>query len=293
MRCFYSPSHDPYLNIALEKWLLDTHQECFYFWQNDPCCIMGRNQNAYQEIDLAYAKNHGIAIVRRFSGGGTVYQDLGNINFSSISKTNDVSPILNDIKEYLPLPLMQTGRNDLEYQGKKVSGMAYYEEDGYHLIHGTLLVDVDLNHLSKVLHPSPLKLKSHAIASVNARVQNLHAIDPSLTPHELFQKFISNAQCLTIPSVVKTQAAMLKREDWIYGNCPQFEITHEIKMLDGIYQVHLKVCDGYIEDVKLYTDAIIRPNLEALNAFWMHRFYDQTSFEKQFIDSFKHIKSDC
>ena len=177
---------DPYLNLAVEEYLFRSESdEVFALWQNEPTVVIGKNQNAYTEVDLDYLRAAGIRLARRITGGGAVYHDLGNVNYTFISKTGEngidfarfTAPITEALRSF-GVPAVLSGRNDLLVDGKKFSGNAQYSQGGRTLHHGTLLFDSDMNVLSRVLRPDEEKIRSKAVRSVRARVTNLAPLLP-------------------------------------------------------------------------------------------------------------------
>lgn len=174
-------STDPYLNLAIEEHLFRTEREdVFMLWQNEPTVVIGKNQNAYAEVELAYLKEQGIHLARRITGGGAVYHDLGNVNYTFISNSGQTgidfagftAPVLEALAS-LGIHAELSGRNDLLVDGKKFSGNAQHSANGRTLHHGTLLFDSDLTVLSAALRPDEEKLKSKAVKSTRSRVTNL------------------------------------------------------------------------------------------------------------------------
>ncbi len=187
-----NPNHDPTLNLAQEEYLLSRagiRDEILYFYVNDPSIIIGRHQNTAEEIDADYVKANNIRVVRRLSGGGAVYHDRGNLNFSLITPGDpqasaDFSRCLNPILDALRglgLAAELTGRNDLTLNGAKFSGNAYYHTRAGSVIHGTLLYNTDLDVLTKALRPRPEKLLSKGIKSVRSRVTNIKDALPAIS----------------------------------------------------------------------------------------------------------------
>ena len=177
---------DPYLNLAVEEYLFrHENGEVFALWQNEPTVVIGKNQNAYTEVDLDYLRAAGIHLARRITGGGAVYHDLGNVNYTFISKTGEngidfarfTAPITEALRHF-GVPAVLSGRNDLLVGEKKFSGNAQYSQGGRTLHHGTLLFDSDMNVLSRVLRPDEEKIRSKAVKSVRARVTNLAPLLP-------------------------------------------------------------------------------------------------------------------
>lgn len=189
---------DPYENLALEAYLLERVQpgECIlYLWQNQRTVVIGRNQHASNECRIQALEADGGHLVRRLSGGGAVYHDLGNLNFTFLTVRRDydvarqTETILQAVRA-LGIPAEKNGRNDLTAAGGKFSGHAYYQtgEQCYH--HGTLMVSVDLSPLAAYLQVSPLKLEAKGVKSVRARVVNLTQFRPELTVAQLRQALV-------------------------------------------------------------------------------------------------------
>ncbi|MCQ2570126.1 MAG: lipoate--protein ligase, partial [Limosilactobacillus sp.] len=185
MRYLTSPSHDIRYNLALESYLMehaDLTEPILYFYINSPCIILGRNQNAYDEINLDYVNQHDIIVTRRTSGGGAVFDDLGNVSFSFIT-TDDghsngnfakfTTPVLKALHQLGATDATLAGRNDLEINGQKFSGNAMKIERGRMFSHGTLMYDVDLDVIEHALTVPDDKIAAKGIKSVHARVTNL------------------------------------------------------------------------------------------------------------------------
>ena len=188
-----TPNTTPYRNIALEKYLLDHVQpgQCIlYLWRNANTVVIGRNQSALGECRVAELEADGGHLARRLSGGGAVYHDLGNLNFTFITRREDYdvarqTEVILQAVRGLGIPAERTGRNDLEVEGGKFSGHAYYrtKEACYH--HGTLMVQVDVQNMGRYLKPAPEKLASKGVQSLRSRVVNLSDYHPGLSVHEL------------------------------------------------------------------------------------------------------------
>lgn len=179
-----SPSTDPAFNLALEQYVFDElprDQEYFMLWQNQNAIIVGKYQNTAAEINAAYVKEHGIQVVRRLSGGGAVYHDLGNINFTFITDAEhgesiDLAvfcvPVVKAL-EKLGVQAEITGRNDITIEGRKFSGNAQYVKQGRIMHHGTIMFDSDLSVVSSALNVPKDKIESKGIKSVRSRVTNV------------------------------------------------------------------------------------------------------------------------
>lgn len=286
-RIYISKENDPYYNVAAEHQLLLEADENtnLFLWQNNATVIFGRNQNIFAETDTKYLKENKIIPVRRFSGGGAVFQDLGNVNFTFITKEKnaDTQRYLSVIKNAVAsfgVNCEFSGRNDILVESKKFSGHAYYTNDDNYLYHGTIMVDVDLDMLSKVLKPSFLKLNSKGIDSVRSRVINLSQVNSSINTKSIIEAIINSFQTEfgdfeTIINIDKCNFKAplfdkISKNNWIYGESPEFSITVEKKLSFGNVSVSANVIDGKIKEIKIQTDSLI--------------LFDFSQCEKQLID---------
>ena len=182
MLYIYNKNTNPYFNLAAEEYVLKEFQEeCFMLWRNEPSIIVGKNQNTLAEINLDYVRQHKIPVVRRLSGGGAVFHDLGNLNFTFIVN-EDVSsfsdfrrftqPII-DVLRKLSINAEFSGRNDITIDGKKISGNAQYYYKNRILHHGTLLFSSSITDLSAALKVRPVKFEDKGVKSVSKRVTNI------------------------------------------------------------------------------------------------------------------------
>lgn len=263
-----SNEFDPYFNIAAENQLfLESDEDIhLYLWQNDKSIIIGRNQNLYAECNLSYLKENDIKPVRRFSGGGAVYHDKGNVNFTFITKEKnaDQENFLELIKSAmlkLGVECEFSGRNDLLYKEQKFSGHAFFTDDDNYMYHGTVLVDVDMSQLGKSLTPSKLKLQSKGISSVKSRVVNLSTINKEITSKKVIEAFISVFQAEKIEYIDKTNykpplEKMLSSFEWLYGESPSFGIELEHRFSFGNVTLSIDTNDGLIEKIKINTDSL-------------------------------------
>ena len=267
---------DPYQNHALEEWLMDsTEEDCFMLWRNDKAILLGKNQNAYSEINMPYAMEQGIKIVRRITGGGTVFTDEGNIMFTFISCNGrkDFSdflgftdPILKALKS-LGIPAEFSGRNDLTIKGKKFSGNAQcrYKEKLLH--HGTLMYEANTDELEKALNVREIKLKSKGVSSVKSRVTNISEHMDVKMKIEEFRHFLFHAVKREMPDArdyklsreqwqeVKERSLMKHAaKEWIYGQNPKFDLRKETKFSGGIVEVFLDIEKGKIANTRIYGD---------------------------------------
>lgn len=187
MRFLLNPSTDPYYNMAFDQAVLECGPDelVFYLWRNSPAVIIGRNQNPYAEVNLPYLEKNGIALVRRITGGGAVYHDLGNLNYSIVGPTRffaDERPgVIAEALRTMGVPAELGGRNDIYVDGRKCSGYARRLWKDRTMIHGTLMFDVDLEALVSALAAPGSKVSAAGIASVRSRVANLREYLPGLT----------------------------------------------------------------------------------------------------------------
>ena len=192
MLCIYNKNTNPYFNLACEEYILkEFNEECFMLWRNSPCIVVGKNQNTLSEINKDYVDKNNITIVRRLSGGGAVFHDLGNINFTFISNQketfNDFKrftvPIIDALKQ-LNVNAEFSGRNDLTIDGKKFSGNAQYCYKNRVLHHGTLLFSANVKDISQSLNVKEKKFEGKAVKSVKSRVTNIssHLKSPMKVP---------------------------------------------------------------------------------------------------------------
>lgn len=280
---------DPYTNLAFEEYLLKQKPygkvNIFMLWRNAPSVIIGKNQNAYREINKDFIDGNGIKLVRRLTGGGAVFHDLGNVNFTFIGE--DENGELDFGKYALPVARAigalgvkaeLNGRNDICVGDRKFSGTAQCIENGRVLHHGTLLYDADLSKLSGALKVNSEKLKDKGIKSVESRVTNLKSItNCTLTPTE-FMEYI--AECyekeLTaefskehvdpskIDAVIKLVNEKYSLFEWNYGASPEFEFTNTKRFPFGTLELCLTSSAGLISGVSLYGDFFGKNNVNEL-----------------------------
>jgi len=268
-------SKDPYYNLAVEEYLFENiDEDIFMLWQNDKTVVIGKNQNAYAEVNLPFAKENNIHIARRITGGGAVYHDLGNVNYTFITST-DKARVLD--YEYFTQPIIKalstfgidcklSGRNDLECQGRKFSGNAQYTKNGRILHHGTLLFDSDIDTMSKVLRANKEKLEFKSVKSHSARVTNLRAlfgreIDVS-TFIDIVEDFVCNyynaakAVVATNDEISKLCSRNMKSE-WIFSDkryLTDYKSFKHKKYPFGIVELDIKWNKDVIENIVISGD---------------------------------------
>lgn len=273
---------DPYHNLALEEVLL--HQvrpgQCIlYLWQNRHTVVIGRNQNAESECRVAALEADGGRLARRLSGGGAVYHDLGNLNFTFLVPTagydvdRQTQVILQAVRR-LGVPAEKSGRNDLTVDGKKFSGHAYYHtgDKSYH--HGTLMLNVDKEALGKYLNPSPLKLKAKGVPSVRSRVANLEEYVPGLTVQTLKEALtaafgtVYGLPVRPLPEGavdggrVEAGRARFASPAWLYRAAHPLEHCGEGRFDWGTARLEFSSKDGVITEAALWSDGLDADFLE-------------------------------
>lgn len=273
---YESNSSDPYLNIATEKYLLENVMpgSCIlYLWQNKNTVVIGRNQNAWAECRTALLESEGGKLARRLSGGGAVYHDIGNLNFTFLVSEDlyDVDKQLSVIQTacgYLGIDAVKSGRNDLLADGRKFSGNAFYHAGGKAYHHGTLLFDADMEKLSRYLTPPKAKLQAKGVQSVRSRVVNLNELAPGLNCEILKEKLkaafseVYGLPCeeLLLDSKaqmqIKKDAEMFGSWQWLYGQRLPFSLSCEDRFAWGHIRLELQVESGRIKQAAVYSDAM-------------------------------------
>lgn len=265
----------PYFNLALEKYLFDTVDDdtvILYLWQNEKTVVCGYNQNVWKELFVSRLIDDGGYLVRRLSGGGAVFHDKGNLNFTFLAKKSnyDVDKQLQVIIEacrLLGLTAEKNGRNDLTIDGRKFSGNAFYKSGDRHYHHGTLLVNVDIARMSEYLNVDRSKLQSKGVGSVKSRVANLVDFCPSLdietmrsTIFEAFERVYGlKAVPMTgenlDPAVIYSYEKIFSDDTWLYGRRIKFENRINKRFVWGDFDLNLNVDKGVISTAQLYSDA--------------------------------------
>ena len=264
-----------YFTFAMEEYLLkNTNEDIFLLWQNENSIIVGKNQNTLSEINYDYVKENNIKVVRRLSGGGAVFHDLGNINFTFIS-CNDNSfsdfkkftmPIVDSLKE-LNVNAEFSGRNDLLIDGQKFSGNAQYNYKNKVMHHGTLLFSSEINDLSNALKVKPSKFQGKSVKSVKSRVTNISShLDKKMTVLEFkdyLMDFINKRDENShfyelndkdVESINKLVEEKYSTWEWNFGYSPKYSLYNEVKYPGGNVEFSLDVHDGLIKDIKFFGD---------------------------------------
>lgn len=268
-------SNDPFFNHALEEYILThTNEEVFILWINRPSILIGRNQNTYSEINRSYVLEHNIDVVRRLSGGGTVFCDLGNINFTFITNKSGedtgfirfAQPVINALRA-LDIPAEFSGRNDILIEGKKISGNAQYHYKDRLLHHGTLLYNGSITSLQAALVTKPLKYKDKSVKSVASRVTNIKSYMKKSMEVTEFKEYLQSfvmkeANIHSIYQLTDTELSEINKikkerfesELWNYGKTPDFTFENSVKFSSGLVEYHLNIQKGLIQDIRITGD---------------------------------------
>ncbi|MHB9941433.1 lipoate--protein ligase [Clostridium sporogenes] len=290
--------NNPYFNLALEEYFLkykDLQDDILILWQNEPVIVIGKNQNTYEELNFQYMDSNNIKVVRRLSGGGAVYHDLGNLNFtiiennSSIHK-NDFSffalPVISCLSK-LGIKASFSGRNDILINNKKFSGNAQYFYKDKLLHHGTLLFISDLTVLSKALNVKKDKFKSKGIKSVESRVTNISDhIDLNIPLKEFKDMLIKSIfedkkkvenYVLTDDDIEKVNELVKNKYntwEWNFGKSPKFNYKREMRFNSGTVAIMMNVVEGIIKNFKIYGDFFEENPVEELEKLFINKRFE-------------------
>jgi len=272
---YVSPSRDGWQNLAMDEWFLDhlgPEDVILYFYINKNAVIIGKNQNPWKECDLGAMERDSVQLVRRVTGGGAVYHDEGNLNFSFIAGEGryDVERQLNLILQAVQsfgIPCQFSGRNDLLADGKKFSGNAFCARGQIRQHHGTLLLRSDLGRLQNYLQVDPRKMKAKGVSSVRSRVCNLSEFTRDVTIDAMLAAIrqVYEAEYGTVTAFTPTpeQVAELvpyyeKQSSWQWrlGKTPAFDLELDPRCLWGGVQMLLTLREGRVEQAEVYSDAM-------------------------------------
>ena len=273
---FESPSFDPYYNLALEKYLLDSvaPNACIlYLWQNENTVVIGRNQNPWAECAVSRLEEDRVKLARRLSGGGAVFHDLGNLNFTFLMREENYDlnrqlSVIEQMCQGFGISAMRSGRNDVLVEGKKFSGNAFFTSKGHCYHHGTLLIDADTAKMSRYLNPSKAKLSAKGVSSVRSRVVNLKDLCPDLTIANvklgMIQAFSSTygleTESLSIPDsdmpAILADAEHMGDWNWVFGTPLPCTLSCGAKFDWGELSCNFNVASGIIQQCQVLTDAM-------------------------------------
>ncbi len=313
MRYIDNNCTDPYFNLALEEYLLrEVNGEYFVLWRDEPCIVVGKNQNTLSEINEEYIKKHDIKVVRRQSGGGAVFHDLGNLNFTFIveddgKKFNDfktfVIPIIGVLNE-LGVKAEFSGRNDLLIDGKKFSGNAQCKYKNRVMHHGTLLFSSDIVNLSDALISKPIKFSDKAVKSVSSRITNISEhLQESFSVIDFKNKIfeyigreekdkvittLDNEEIEEVKDLVKTK---YETWQWNFGQSPKYNFYNEKKLSAGTIELSIDVEKGIMQHIRIFGDFFGEGNIEDIekaligkkhNTEEIHRVIDNINIKNYF-----------
>lgn len=286
VKIYYSNSTNPWFNLATEDWLFQEKLDAdhvLFLWRNQPTVVIGRSQNPWAECHLENMQQDNVLLARRQSGGGAVFHDLGNTNFTFISSKKNYNKAQNmaiilDALQACGISATASGRNDIvtiiNGEQRKISGNAFKEKIDRAFHHGAILVNVDMSQLARYLNPSEKKLEAKGVKSVRSRVANLVEINPK-NNHEIVCEAIERAflnchkpqpdgikriwldpnSLQLIPTLMQFYEKM-RNWEWLYGQTLEF--THRIEeRLDwGMVDLQLVVRNGVIDDLRIYSDSL-------------------------------------
>lgn len=299
---------DPYINAATEEYLLKKFnsgdEPIIYLWQNDKTIVVGRNQNTFKQINLAAVQQNQINLFRRFSGGGTVYHDLGNLCYTLIAKTDEINrpdnyaaiakPIVAFLNS-LNIPAEFKGRNDLEIENKKISGNAQYLFQDKLLQHGTLMFDVNIDELTKYLNVDLAKIQAKGIDSIRKRVTNIKPYLPSDSQLNDINYFI---EALTNWFITQDHAKIIELDDsakqwikdranqhfksweWNYGKQDEYSFVNKKKYPGGLIEFNLTVDNGVVKAMNFYGDFLSISELDEIIPNFINQKFELKVFDQ-------------
>ncbi|MGL6106560.1 lipoate--protein ligase [Romboutsia sp.] len=272
-----SPSCNPYFNLALEEYVFEKmpkDEDYFMLWQNDNTIVVGKYQNTIEEVNVNFVKTHDINVVRRLSGGGAVYHDLGNLNFTFITDKKNIKdfdfkfftlPIVNTLKQ-LGINVEFNSRNDLAIDNKKFSGNSQYIKEGRVLHHGTLLFNSKLDIVQQALKVKAHKYESKSVKSVRSRVENISTfLEEKITMEEfcdlLLKQIFEGGEIREYKLTEKEMDCIKKNSvdkystwEWNYGFSPKYNVKKERRLDCGTMTIYIDVEEGMIKQLSIYGD---------------------------------------
>lgn len=289
MKYLINTSTDPYFNLAFDEYCLEnvpSEESYFYLWRNAPAVIIGLNQNAYSEVNLDYLNGHGITLARRVTGGGAVYHDLQNMNYTIIGRHPSTEPMVNALR-LLGVQAELTGRNDIFVDGRKVSGYARRVWRDHEIIHGTLMYDVDLDTLTWVLDTPSSKMQAKGISSVKSRVANLKDYLPQFPSLDALQARLQDILSEGDGRMDFTEAQMAEVRkmadekfstwDFIYGSSREADFVHKAKLACGNIEAGILIDRGLIKEISFSGDFLFDSPASELAARLIGQRYEKAS----------------
>jgi lipoate---protein ligase len=316
MLCIQDQHTDPYFNLAAEEYVLKNFSEdCFMLWRNAPSIIVGKHQNTLAEINLDYVKANDIKVVRRLSGGGAVFHDLGNLNFTFIVSGEDgnlvdfrkfTKPIL-EVLQKLGVEARFEGRNDLTINGLKFSGNAEHVYHKRTLHHGTLLFSAIMSDLAQALKVNPLKFTDKAVKSVRSRVTNIsehlkHPMDVEAFSHMIMDHIRENYggdriyaySDDDIRAIEKLRVEKYSQWEWNYGYSPRYMFEKGVRTNGGNLEYHINAAQGVITEIKIHGDFFHRYDIDEVEKSLLGVRHDPDAIRDRLVafhfdDYFKNI----
>lgn len=303
MRYIINKNTNPFYNLALDEYALnklDIDEDIFFLWQNEPSVIIGKNQTTLEEINPKFIEEQGVKVARRVSGGGAVYHDFGNLNFTFIVNVDEIGKV--DFKKFVQpvidalasmgITAIASGRNDILVEGLKISGNAQRAANGRVMHHGTLLFDVNIEDMVEALNVDPDKIISKGVKSVRSRVTNIKEHLPEGTTLEMFWEklhyFLSNEGqdeeiVLSESDINNIEAQAMNKFgtwQWVYGNSPAFNYRKDKRFTGGKLEVLVDVEEGHIKSIRFLGDFL---GLKDVNS--IENRLIGTRFQREDVDS--------
>jgi lipoate-protein ligase A len=301
-------SKDPWWNLAVEEYLLERVQpdQCIlYLWQNENTVVIGRNQNPWRECRTDLLESEGGKLARRLSGGGAVYHDSGNLNYTFVTgreiydTERQLGVVLSAVRS-LGIEAVKSGRNDLTADGRKFSGNAFCVRKQSAYQHGTVLVSTDLDSMSKYLQVSEEKMRSKGVKSVGSRVVNLSELKPGLSVDTVADALIDTFR-REYGSTAEIEATVRKDREsrdaleelyckysswaWRYGEAPDFDVSFETRFIWGGVEIGFRLQNGIVSEAVVYSDAMDAAYIAGLSEIMTGTRYDSEQLSRRILEA--------